>query len=171
MNINTVMGLAESLGADTLATEALVEACIQETTFTNNPTGSGTSSGILQFEASTAQSLNIDPMNVTQCVTAFLTRAYSAGMVGYKGAIDYAKKHPNMLAAIHCSGCAGLSVSDEIRAVAVGGAEDHRGERRAADRKGHLHHARRPMWRPSSGAPRITRMRIRGRACIGSLLT
>ena len=98
VNINTVMGLAQSLGAGTLATEALLEACIQENTFTNNATGSGSSQGLLQFTAPTAQALKIDPLNITQCVTAFLTKAYSKGMDGYKGAIDYAARHPNVSA-------------------------------------------------------------------------
>jgi hypothetical protein len=98
VNINTAMGLAQSLGAGALATEALMEACIQESSFENLPAGlpgEGSSSGILQFESSTAAGLHIDPRNVVQCITAFLTKDYSAGMTGYKGAIDYARKNPS----------------------------------------------------------------------------
>ena len=73
--INQVLGIAAKLNAGPLATEALLEACIQENDFTNNPGGGGTSSGLLQFTSSTAASLGIEQLNVTQCVTAFLTRS------------------------------------------------------------------------------------------------
>ena len=94
--INQVLGIAAKLNAGPLATEALLEACIQENDFTNNPGGGGTSSGLLQFTSSTAASLGIEQLNVTQCVTAFLTRSYAAGTssVGTGGAIAYAKAHP-----------------------------------------------------------------------------
>jgi cell wall-associated NlpC family hydrolase len=112
--MNEVMGVADSLSAGTLASEALIEACIQENDFTNNRGGDGTSNGLLQFTAPTAASLGIDPLNVKQCVTAFLTRAYTARMAGTgsKGAIDYARKFPS-------------SSPDEVAQAAQGSAFPH----------------------------------------------
>lgn len=92
--INQALQIANGLNAGDLATQALMEALIQENGMTNNPGGGGGSTGSLQFIPSTARSLGIDPMNVQQCVTAFLTKSYSAGMQGYQGAIDYAKRKP-----------------------------------------------------------------------------
>ena len=99
--INQVLKIAGSLNAGALATEALLEACIQENDFTNNPGGGGGSSGLLQFLPSTAKSLGIEQLNVEQCVTAFLTKSYAAGTlnVGKGGAIEYAKKKPTSSAA------------------------------------------------------------------------
>lgn len=96
-NINIAMGVANAKAAPPLATEALLEACIQENTFTNTPGGDGTSSGLLQFLASTAASLGINPLDAQQCCEAFLTRSYSAGTsaVGGGGAIEYTHKYPS----------------------------------------------------------------------------
>lgn len=87
INLNIALSLAAQLGASYLATQALIEALIQESDVMNLSTGSGTSTGILQFEASTAASLGIDPMDVTACVTAFLTKHYYT-QPGVKYSVD-----------------------------------------------------------------------------------
>jgi hypothetical protein len=94
---NEVMGIANELNAGPLATEALIEACIDENDFTNNPGGGGGSTGLLQLIPSTAAALGVDPLNVKQCVTAFLTNTKYHDVPG--GAIGYAKAHPNASAA------------------------------------------------------------------------
>ena len=82
--INEVMGIANSLKAGQLATEALIEACITENDFTNGSTG------LLQLIPSTARKLGVDPLNVSQTVTAFLskTQGHAQG-----GAVGYARAH------------------------------------------------------------------------------
>lgn len=82
---NEVMGIANSLKSGQLASEALIEACIDENDFTN------TGEGILQVIPSTAASLGISSLNVKQCVEAFLLKGFG----GLGGAIAYAKAHPN----------------------------------------------------------------------------
>jgi len=96
-NINIAMGVANEKAAGPLATVALIEACIQESTFENLAGGSGSSTGILQFLESTAASLGIDARDVQQCCETFLSRSYSAGTsaVGPGGAIEYAHKYPS----------------------------------------------------------------------------
>jgi cell wall-associated NlpC family hydrolase len=89
--INEVLAIANEHGAGQVPVEALIEACIDENDFTNNPGGGEGSTGLLQLIPSTAASLGIDPLNVKQCVTAFLTKGFS----GNGGAIAYAKAHPN----------------------------------------------------------------------------
>jgi cell wall-associated NlpC family hydrolase len=88
--INEVMGIANGLNAGPLATEALIEACIAENDFTNNPGGGGGSSGLLQLIPSTAASLGISQLDVKGCVEAFLQKGFG----GNGGAIAYAKAHP-----------------------------------------------------------------------------
>jgi cell wall-associated NlpC family hydrolase len=89
--LNQVIHLANSEKAGQLATEALLEACIQENTFSTG------GEGLLQFLPSTASALGIQKGNVEQEVKAFLTRSYAAGTssVGSGGAIEYAKKKPH----------------------------------------------------------------------------
>lgn len=88
---NEVLGIADEQNAGQLATEALIEACIDENDFTNNPGGGGGSTGLLQPIPSTATALGIDPLDVKACVTAFLLKGFS----GNGGAISYARAHPN----------------------------------------------------------------------------
>lgn len=90
--INDVLDIAQKLYAGTLPTLALLEACIQENDFTNNPGGGGGSTGLLQLIPSTAQMLGVNPLDVRQTVTAFLVRS-QGGVIG--GAIAYARQHPN----------------------------------------------------------------------------
>lgn len=109
-NLNTVLAEAAKLHAPTLACVALVEACIQESTCENLNYGSGTSTGILQFESSTAADLGISPMNITQCADAFLTRNYYYGPPFYgdaRGAIGYANAHPGATADQIAQSCQG----------------------------------------------------------------
>jgi len=109
-NLNTVLAVAAALHAPRLACVALVEACIQESTCENLNYGSGTSTGILQFESSTASDLGISPMNMTQCANAFLTRNYYYGAPFYgdaKGAIGYANAHPGATADQIAQSCQG----------------------------------------------------------------
>ncbi len=88
--INQVMGIAKGLSAGPLATQALLEACIQENDFTNNPGGGGGSSGILQLLPSTAAGMGISQLDVVGCVTAFLTK----GFYSHGGAIAQARANP-----------------------------------------------------------------------------
>lgn len=89
--VNEVMSIANHFSSGNLAAEALIEACITENDFTNNGVG------LLQFEPATASGLGIQPLNVKDQVTAFLTKSYSRGTLetGPGGAIEYAQKHPN----------------------------------------------------------------------------
>lgn len=91
--INQVMGIAAGLKAPLLAQQALLEACIQENDFTNNPGGGGGSNGLLQLIPSTAAQAGISPLDVNGCVTAFLTNGYNPH--GGTGAIGYAQAHPS----------------------------------------------------------------------------
>lgn len=89
--INEVLSIANGLHAPPLAVEALIEACITENGFTNNPGGGGGSTGLLQLIPSTAAALGVDPLNVSETVTAFLTKTQGHGT---GGAIGYATAHP-----------------------------------------------------------------------------
>lgn len=109
-NLNAVLAVAASLHAPHLACVALVEACIQESDCENLNYGSGSSTGILQFLSTTAGSLGINPMNVTQCAQAFLTKNYYYGAPFYgdaKGAIGYANAHPGATADQVAQSCQG----------------------------------------------------------------
>lgn len=89
--INEVLAIANELKASQKAMEALIEACIDENDFTNNPGGGGGSTGLLQVIPSTAEAMGIDPLNVKEVVTAFLTK----GFASKGGAIAYAQAHPS----------------------------------------------------------------------------
>jgi hypothetical protein len=89
--INEVLGIASQGKAGPLATEGLLVACIAENDFTNNPGGGGGSTGLLQVIPSTAAAHHIDPLNVSQTVTAFLTEGFG----GQGGAIAYARANPS----------------------------------------------------------------------------
>src|ERR1039458_4575521 len=94
--MNEVMGIANQLNVGQLATEALIEACVDENDFTNSPGGGGESTGLLQVIPSTAKAAGIDPLNVGQTVTVFLTSEKYHGIPG--GAKGYAKAHPTATA-------------------------------------------------------------------------
>src|ERR1035437_110828 len=118
--INEVLGIANELNAGPLATEALIEACIDENDFTNNPGGGGGSSGLLQMIPSTAAAVGISQLDVKGQVTAFLTNTLFHSVPG--GAIGYAKAHPNASAAEVATAlqgnAAGASVYQEWQANA-----------------------------------------------------
>lgn len=97
-NANRALDVAESVKANTLATLALLEACIVEPggfqgsgPFDNPAGGDSTSQGILQLLSSTASGLGISARDVEACCHAFLTK----GFWGKGGAIAIAKAHPD----------------------------------------------------------------------------
>jgi cell wall-associated NlpC family hydrolase len=103
-NANRVLDVAESLNAGGLATTALVEACIVESPWFENPSGgTSTSEGILQLLASTAQGLGISALDIEACCHAFLTK----GFTGQGGAIAIAKAQPNLSAGTIAQMCQG----------------------------------------------------------------
>jgi hypothetical protein len=89
------LDVAASLQATTRVQQALLEACIVESTITNPTTPSADgygSRGIVQVRDVTAASMGISNTDVEQCVNAWLTR----GFTGAGGGITYAAKNPNL---------------------------------------------------------------------------
>lgn len=86
-----VLDIAASLDSPERAALALAEAVINETAIKNVAFGDRTSLGVLQVLDSTARSVGIDPMDVEQCVRAFLLK----GFTGAGGAIKLAQDNPH----------------------------------------------------------------------------
>jgi hypothetical protein len=120
-NINTAISIANQLAAPKAAALALFCACIQESSFTNLTFGDGSSTGILQFLASTAANLGISPLDVAACVNAFLgDHYYSGGVAGVAvnygtppgGAITIARLNPTLSPGQIAQATQGSSSSD-----------------------------------------------------------
>jgi hypothetical protein len=107
-NAQRVLDVAASLNAGALATLALIEACIDESGMKNLSYGTGTSTGILQVLQSTGQDMGVDPMNIEQCVNAFLTR----GFTGKGSAIDLARQNPGWSAGTIAQAVQGSAFAD-----------------------------------------------------------
>lgn len=91
-NATKVLIAAAAARAGEKATLALLEACLQEAPDFKNPAGGdGTSSGILQVTAETARGAGIDPRNIEEVATYFLTK----GFYGNGGAIQVARENPD----------------------------------------------------------------------------
>jgi hypothetical protein len=103
-----MMDVASSLNAGTLATLALIEACIDESTMRNITYGTGSSTGILQVLQTTGQDMGVDPMNPEQCANAFLTR----GFTGKGGAIALAAQNPGWSAGTVAQAVQGSAFAD-----------------------------------------------------------
>ncbi len=88
-NGEKVLDVANSYAASPLATLALIEACIDESSMRNLSYGDSTSTGILQVLSSTAKGIGINPRDVSACAQTFLTRGFYHG-----GAITNAAKYP-----------------------------------------------------------------------------
>lgn len=90
-----VLDAAAAQKAGQLATLALIEACIVESTMHNSSIAEqadgAKSRGVLQVTEATAKGLGISQTDVDACVRVFLTR----GFAGYGGAIALAAKNPN----------------------------------------------------------------------------
>jgi hypothetical protein len=76
-------------GATKRSVKAVVLTVITEAKVENPDDGLGTSKGMFQVESSTAHALDIDPMDISDCVHVFMTK----GFTGEGGAIKLAKDH------------------------------------------------------------------------------
>lgn len=92
---------------------AVIEAVIIESEVKNNPGGTGTSSGILQLLASTGASMNINPMNISDCVTAFHEKGFTTG----KGSIKLNRENPNKSPGWIAQQCQGSGYPDRYDTV------------------------------------------------------
>lgn len=95
-NASVVLEAAYQAGATAKATLAVMEACLVEPAkpYENSSGGDSTSRGILQVLASTAKGMGVNPMDVAQVATAFLTR----GFTGRGGAIALSQANPTWTA-------------------------------------------------------------------------
>jgi hypothetical protein len=97
---------------------SVIEAVIIESEVQNLEGGDSTSSGILQLLSSTAQSMNINPRSIGDCVEAFHTRGFYVG----KGSIQLNRENPNKSPgwiAQQCQGSAYPDRYDTVEAEAI----------------------------------------------------